>query len=130
MPQLISPLSQVHPSAKLGSDVEIGPFCVVGPDVSIGKGTKLDSHVSIFGQVTDGMEVVDAIAAAATGAQDRPVAPVTITGVDVRSMVAMFLRSVGVSELGPVMGMCERAWEKSTPLDAIESIFGLLTSAP
>jgi UDP-N-acetylglucosamine acyltransferase len=54
MPQLISPLSQVHPSAKLGNDVEIGPFCVVGPDVSIGNGTKLDSHVSIFGQVIIG----------------------------------------------------------------------------
>ena len=43
----------------------------------------LPNQYSIFGKVTDGMEVVDAIAAAATGAQDRPVAPVTITGVDV-----------------------------------------------
>ena len=43
----------------------------------------LPNQYSIFGQVTDGMEVVDAIAAAATGAQDRPVAPITITGVDI-----------------------------------------------
>lgn len=43
----------------------------------------LPNQYSIFGQVTEGMEVVDAIAAAATGAQDRPVEPVTITGVDV-----------------------------------------------
>ena len=54
MPTLISPLSQVHPSARIGNDVEIGPFCVVGPDVTIGDGTKLDSHVAISGQVTIG----------------------------------------------------------------------------
>ncbi|MHC4879195.1 MAG: acyl-ACP--UDP-N-acetylglucosamine O-acyltransferase [Planctomycetota bacterium] len=54
MPTLISPLSQVHSSARIGNDVEIGPFCVVGPDVSIGDGTKLDSHVAVTGQVTIG----------------------------------------------------------------------------
>ena len=43
----------------------------------------LPNQYSIFGKVTDGLEVVDAIAAAAKGAQDRPIAPVSITGVDV-----------------------------------------------
>lgn len=43
----------------------------------------LPNQYSIFGKVTDGLEIVDAIAAAAKGAQDRPIAPVSITGVDV-----------------------------------------------
>ncbi len=43
----------------------------------------LPNAYSIFGQVTDGMDVVDAIAEAATGTQDRPHDPVSITGVDV-----------------------------------------------
>jgi cyclophilin family peptidyl-prolyl cis-trans isomerase len=43
----------------------------------------LPNQYSIFGQVTEGLEVVDQIAAAATGAQDRPVAPVSITSVTI-----------------------------------------------
>ena len=43
----------------------------------------LPNAYSIFGQVTDGMDIVDAIADAPTGAQDRPVDPVEITGVEV-----------------------------------------------
>ncbi len=43
----------------------------------------LPNQYSIFGEVTAGMDVVDAIAAAATGAQDRPHEPVQITGIDV-----------------------------------------------
>ncbi|MDG2359914.1 MAG: acyl-ACP--UDP-N-acetylglucosamine O-acyltransferase [Planctomycetaceae bacterium] len=51
MPTQVSSLSDVHQSARIGDDVEIGPFCVVGPDVTIGDGTKLDSNVSILGKV-------------------------------------------------------------------------------
>jgi cyclophilin family peptidyl-prolyl cis-trans isomerase len=43
----------------------------------------LPNQYSIFGQVTDGLEVVDQIAAAAKGAQDRPVSPVTINSVTI-----------------------------------------------
>ena len=43
----------------------------------------LPNQYSIFGEVTEGIEVVDAIAAAATGAQDRPVQPVTINSVTI-----------------------------------------------
>jgi cyclophilin family peptidyl-prolyl cis-trans isomerase len=43
----------------------------------------LPNQYSIFGEVTDGMDVVDAIAEAPTGAADRPNAPVTITGIDI-----------------------------------------------
>ncbi len=43
----------------------------------------LPNQYSIFGEVTEGIEVVDQIAAAATGAQDRPHEPVKITGIDI-----------------------------------------------
>jgi UDP-N-acetylglucosamine acyltransferase len=36
----------------LADDVEVGPYCVIGPDVRIGRGTRLLSHVCITG-VTD-----------------------------------------------------------------------------
>ena len=54
MPTRISPLSEVDTRAGLGDNVEIGPFCVVGPDVTIGEGTKLDSHVAITGRTSVG----------------------------------------------------------------------------
>ena len=43
----------------------------------------LPKNYTIFGQVTKGMDVVDAIAAGKTGAQDRPVEPVKIQTVTV-----------------------------------------------
>ena len=54
MPTTISPLSEVDTRANLGNNVEIGPFCVVGPDVTIGDETKLDSHVAIIGRTCIG----------------------------------------------------------------------------
>ena len=39
----------VHPKASLADDVEVGPFCLVGEHVTIGKGTRLLSHVSVDG---------------------------------------------------------------------------------
>jgi UDP-N-acetylglucosamine acyltransferase len=44
---MISPLSEVDPKAQIADDVFIGPFCVIGPDVKIGAGCRLLSHVSI-----------------------------------------------------------------------------------
>lgn len=52
----ISPLSVIQPGAELDTDVEIGPFCLVGSDVKIGSGTVLRSHVSITGNTTIGCE--------------------------------------------------------------------------
>ncbi len=40
--------------ARLAEDVQVGPFCVIGPDVTIGKGTKLENNVTITGRVTIG----------------------------------------------------------------------------
>lgn len=50
----VSRLSEVDPRAELADGVEIGPFCVVGPNVKIGAGTKLDSHVVLLGSTTVG----------------------------------------------------------------------------
>ncbi len=45
----IHPTAIVHPKAQLASDVSIGPYCVVGEHVTIGKGTRLLSHVAVEG---------------------------------------------------------------------------------
>lgn len=46
---LIHPTAIIDPSAEIASDVQIGPYCIVGPNVSIDTGTKLHSHVVIGG---------------------------------------------------------------------------------
>ena len=43
----IHPLAVVSPSARLGRDVRIGPFCVIEPDVSVGDGCQLGSGVVV-----------------------------------------------------------------------------------
>ncbi len=45
----IHPTAIIHPKASLDHDVEIGPFCVVGEHVVIGKGSRLLSHAIIDG---------------------------------------------------------------------------------
>ena len=52
----IHPLACVDPSAQLADDVTVGPFCVVGPRVRIGRATRLEAHVTIGGDVTLGVE--------------------------------------------------------------------------
>ena len=47
-------LSVVEPGAELGEGVRIGPFCHVGPDVVLGDGVELISHVSVLGATTVG----------------------------------------------------------------------------
>ncbi len=39
----------VDPSARLASDVSIGPYTIIGPDVAIGAGSVVESHVVIKG---------------------------------------------------------------------------------
>jgi UDP-N-acetylglucosamine acyltransferase len=54
MATLIADTACVDPRAELGDDVEIGPYCVIGPDVKIGRGTRLISHVCVYGITTLG----------------------------------------------------------------------------
>ena len=41
----IHPTAIVHPKSELDEDVIVGPFCVIGEHVKIGRGTELCSHV-------------------------------------------------------------------------------------
>src|SRR3954466_4717004 len=52
----ISPLAVVDPKAHIAEDVEVGPFCVVGPNVVVGAGCKLLSHVVMEGHTTVGKD--------------------------------------------------------------------------
>ncbi|MHC5539683.1 acyl-ACP--UDP-N-acetylglucosamine O-acyltransferase, partial [Singulisphaera rosea] len=47
-------MSRIDPRAELAFDVEIGPFCTIGPGVQIGRGTRLMGHVALSGDVTIG----------------------------------------------------------------------------
>lgn len=68
----ISPHAVVDPRAKLAEDVEIGPFCVIGPDVSIGSGCRLMNGVTVIGRTKIGANNVFFSNAVIGGApQDR-----------------------------------------------------------
>lgn len=57
-------MSQIHPTAivdsraTIGDDVEIGPYCVVGPDVTLGRGVRLISHAIVDGVTEVGEDCV------------------------------------------------------------------------
>lgn len=51
---IIHPSAIVHPEAKLGFGVEIGPYCIVGANVEMGDHCKLISHVTLDGHVKMG----------------------------------------------------------------------------
>lgn len=46
---MIDPKAIVHSRARVGKDVEIGPYSVIGADVEIGAGCRIGSHVVIKG---------------------------------------------------------------------------------
>jgi UDP-N-acetylglucosamine acyltransferase len=48
----------VSPQAELDGDVDVGPYCVIGPKVRMGKGNRVHSHVVIDGNTTLGEENV------------------------------------------------------------------------
>ncbi len=50
----IHPSAIVEPGAKLGADVTVGPFCLVGGNVTLGDGVELISHAVVSGHTTIG----------------------------------------------------------------------------
>src|SRR5262249_16485196 len=58
MATLVADTACVDPRAELGDDVEVGPYCVIGADVTVGRGTRLVAHGCIFGRTTLGEENV------------------------------------------------------------------------
>jgi UDP-N-acetylglucosamine acyltransferase len=53
---MIHPSAIVHPGAKIGSGVEIGPYSVIGEHVEIGDGTWVGPHVVLEGHSRIGRE--------------------------------------------------------------------------
>ncbi|MDA0998846.1 MAG: acyl-ACP--UDP-N-acetylglucosamine O-acyltransferase [Proteobacteria bacterium] len=51
---IIHPTAVVDGKAGLGADVKIGPYSVVGPDVQLGDGVELLSHVVVAGRTKIG----------------------------------------------------------------------------
>jgi UDP-N-acetylglucosamine acyltransferase len=49
MATVIADTACIDPRAELADDVEVGPYCVIGPDVKIGRGTRLIAHSCIDG---------------------------------------------------------------------------------
>lgn len=54
MTQKIHPTAFVHEGAKLGENVEVGAYSVIGPNVEIGNNTKVFSHAVIEGHTKIG----------------------------------------------------------------------------
>lgn len=54
----IDPTARVADGARIGEAVEIGPYCIVGPQVELKRGVRLISHVSVTGVTTIGEEAV------------------------------------------------------------------------
>jgi len=52
----VHPSAVVDPRAELAADVHVGPLCVVGPNVRLERGVRLESHVVVTGRTTVGEE--------------------------------------------------------------------------
>lgn len=58
MTKKIHPTAIVDPAAQIGANVEIGPYCVVGPKVRLAEGVHLLSHVAVDGRTSIGAHTV------------------------------------------------------------------------
>lgn len=56
MASFIHPTALVEKGAELADDVHIGPYCIVGSHVKMGRATKVHSHAVITGHTTLGEE--------------------------------------------------------------------------
>ncbi|MCZ2155992.1 MAG: hypothetical protein LC114_19180 [Bryobacterales bacterium] len=45
----IHPTALIDPGARIAETAEIGPYCIIGPDVEIGAGTRLMANLYIEG---------------------------------------------------------------------------------
>ena len=56
MPTIIAHTAVVDPRAELDEDVRIGHHCVVGANVKVGRGTRLENSVTLTGHTTIGRD--------------------------------------------------------------------------
>ena len=52
----IDPTARVADGARIGESVEIGPYCIVGPQVELQRGVRLLAHVHVTGVTTIGQK--------------------------------------------------------------------------
>ncbi len=104
----IDPRAVVHETAKLGQDVFIGPFCVVGAGVSIGDRCRLESHVSVDGPTARGPDnVISPMASVGGPPQDlkydgEPTRLVIGSGNKIREFVTISRGTVGGGDVTTV----------------------------
>lgn len=55
MRKYVHPSAIVHKGARLEAGVQVGPFCVIGEEVSVGKDTRIHGHVTIDGKTEIGV---------------------------------------------------------------------------
>ena len=53
---MIDARAVVSDGARLHDDVSVGPYCVIGPEVEIGSGTRIESHVVVKGPCVIGRD--------------------------------------------------------------------------
>ncbi len=56
MAALIHPTALVDAAAVLEADVEVGPYCIIGPNVRVGQGTVFGPHCVVDGHTTIGKQ--------------------------------------------------------------------------
>ena len=54
----IHPLACVDPAAAIADDAEVGPYCIVGPEVTLATGCRLIAHVHVAGRTSIGERTV------------------------------------------------------------------------
>jgi UDP-N-acetylglucosamine acyltransferase len=82
----------VHPSADISIDSDIGPYCVIGEDVKIGRRTKLLANIVVTGHTTIGDDCTFyPFASIGTASQDRKYhGEVTYTKIGDRTVIREF----------------------------------------
>ena len=104
MAVMIADTACVDPRAKLADDVEIGPFCIVGPRVVIGRGTKLIGHACIYGETVIGeMNIIHPFSVIGGDSQDpslRNVACRTLIGSHNMIHEGVFINRGGTAATG------------------------------
>ncbi|MEO6913376.1 MAG: acyl-[acyl-carrier-protein]--UDP-N-acetylglucosamine O-acyltransferase, partial [Candidatus Baltobacteraceae bacterium] len=108
---MIHPSAIVHPSANLDRGVEIGPYCLVGEHVKIGRGTVLQAHVVVNGWTTIGEDCqIFPFATIGSSSQDRKYeGERAFTAIGNRTTVREYVsiqRATGVDEVTSIGDDC------------------------